>query len=121
MVVESLFLIRLNFLQGGDIEKATDWIFNNPDASTSSDMDAATSSTAQTPADAGLPDGGGSKFLKHILAYFIPNLYMLSVLHASFANNHCEILDYVLTILAVALLCVRYLPYWKVCLLLLLH
>lgn len=47
-------------LQGGDIEKATDWIFNNPDASAVSDMDATTSSTAQTPADAGLTDGGGS-------------------------------------------------------------
>ncbi|KAI9184975.1 hypothetical protein LWI28_003035 [Acer negundo] len=44
---------------GGDIEKATDWIFNNPDASAASDMDATTSSTAQTPADAGLTDGGG--------------------------------------------------------------
>ena len=44
--------------QGGDIEKATDWIFSNPDAASSSDMDATTSSTPT--ADAGLPDGGGS-------------------------------------------------------------
>ncbi|KAK9269672.1 hypothetical protein L1049_001450 [Liquidambar formosana] len=43
---------------GGDIEKATDWIFSKPDASGSSDMDA-TSSTAPTPVDAALPDGGG--------------------------------------------------------------
>ncbi|RVW26079.1 Ubiquitin carboxyl-terminal hydrolase 14 [Vitis vinifera] len=43
---------------GGDIEKATDWIFSNPDAASSSDMDATTSSTPT--ADAGLPDGGGS-------------------------------------------------------------
>ncbi|CBI20399.3 unnamed protein product, partial [Vitis vinifera] len=42
---------------GGDIEKATDWIFSNPDAASSSDMDATTSSTPT--ADAGLPDGGG--------------------------------------------------------------
>ncbi|ESR65257.1 ubiquitin carboxyl-terminal hydrolase 14 [Citrus sinensis] len=54
---------------GGDIEKATDWIFNNPDASTSSDMDAATSSTAQTPADAGLPDGGGKYRLFGIVSH----------------------------------------------------
>lgn len=54
---------------GGDIEKATDWIFNNPDASTSSDMDATTSSTAQTPADAGLPDGGGKYRLFGIVSH----------------------------------------------------
>ncbi|OVA07971.1 Ubiquitin-associated domain/translation elongation factor EF-Ts [Macleaya cordata] len=43
---------------GGNIEKATDWIFSNPNASGSSDMDA-TSSSVKCPADAGLPDGGG--------------------------------------------------------------
>ncbi|XP_047334441.1 ubiquitin carboxyl-terminal hydrolase 14 [Impatiens glandulifera] len=42
---------------GGDIEKATDWIFNHPDASGSSDMDI-TSSTASI-VDPALPDGGG--------------------------------------------------------------
>ena len=42
--------------QGGDIEKATDWIFSNPAAASSSDMDATTGSTPT--ADAGLPDGG---------------------------------------------------------------
>lgn len=49
-----------DLLQGGDIEKATDWIFNNPDASASSDMDATSSGTAQALVDAGLTDGGGS-------------------------------------------------------------
>ena len=44
-------------LQGGDIEKATDWIFNPP-ASGPSDMDA-TSSSGPT-VDATLPDGDGS-------------------------------------------------------------
>ncbi|XP_010268908.1 PREDICTED: ubiquitin carboxyl-terminal hydrolase 14 isoform X2 [Nelumbo nucifera] len=43
---------------GGDIEKATDWIFSHPEVSESLDMDA-TSSNAQSTADAGLPDGGG--------------------------------------------------------------
>ncbi|XP_021716651.1 ubiquitin carboxyl-terminal hydrolase 14-like isoform X1 [Chenopodium quinoa] len=42
---------------GGDIEKATDWIFNNPDASSTSDMD--TSSSGAAAADAELPDGSG--------------------------------------------------------------
>lgn len=48
------------FYQGGDIEKATDWIFNNPGASASADMDTATSNTTSVPADSELPDGGGS-------------------------------------------------------------
>ncbi|KAL6196438.1 hypothetical protein ACLB2K_032053 [Fragaria x ananassa] len=43
---------------GGDIEKATDWIFNNPGASVSTDMDATTSETTPTAADSGPPDGG---------------------------------------------------------------
>ncbi|KAF8414013.1 hypothetical protein HHK36_002011 [Tetracentron sinense] len=43
---------------GGDIEKATDWIFSHPEGSGSSDMDA-TSSGTQSAVDAGLPDGGG--------------------------------------------------------------
>uniref|UniRef100_A0A1J3F4P4 Ubiquitin carboxyl-terminal hydrolase n=1 Tax=Noccaea caerulescens TaxID=107243 RepID=A0A1J3F4P4_NOCCA len=43
---------------GGDIEKATDWIFNNPNA-TVSDMDVSSSNSAETPAQSGLPDGGG--------------------------------------------------------------
>jgi len=47
------------FNQGGDIEKATDWVFNNPNASVS-DMDVSSSNSAQTPAQSGLPDGGGS-------------------------------------------------------------
>ncbi|XP_043689178.1 ubiquitin carboxyl-terminal hydrolase 14 [Telopea speciosissima] len=43
---------------GGDIEKATDWIFNQPQVSASADMDT-TSSSAQSATDEGLPDGGG--------------------------------------------------------------
>lgn len=52
------------FSQGGDIGKATDWIFNNPNARASSAMDTNTSSNStSTPVDAGLPDGGGSESL----------------------------------------------------------
>ncbi|KAK2639269.1 hypothetical protein Ddye_027064 [Dipteronia dyeriana] len=54
---------------GGDIEKATDWIFNNPDASAASDMDATTSNTAHTPADASLTDGGGKYRLFGIVSH----------------------------------------------------
>ncbi|KAK6946790.1 Zinc finger, UBP-type [Dillenia turbinata] len=53
---------------GGDIEKATDWIFSNPSASNASDMDAVTN-TVSTIDDA-LPDGGGRYrllgFVSHI-------------------------------------------------------
>ncbi|KFK39379.1 hypothetical protein AALP_AA3G237200 [Arabis alpina] len=52
----------------GDIEKATDWIFNNPNAS-SSDMDVSSSSSAQTPAQSGLPDGGGRYKLFGIVSH----------------------------------------------------
>lgn len=44
---------------GGEIEKATDWIFSNPDASSSSDMDTSSSGAAAAAADAELPDGSG--------------------------------------------------------------
>ncbi|KAF8024003.1 hypothetical protein BT93_F1260 [Corymbia citriodora subsp. variegata] len=44
---------------GSDIEKATDWIFSNPDASASSDVIANTSNSTSSSSDAGLPDGGG--------------------------------------------------------------
>ncbi|XP_021804749.1 ubiquitin carboxyl-terminal hydrolase 14 [Prunus avium] len=54
---------------GGDIEKATDWIFSNPDASVSTDMDATTSENAPTAADAGLPDGGGRYRLIGIVSH----------------------------------------------------
>lgn len=55
---------------GGDVERATDWIFNNPNASTSSYMDTSTSSnTAPAPADAGLPDGGGKYRLFGIVSH----------------------------------------------------
>ncbi|KAL6313364.1 hypothetical protein AAG906_001075 [Vitis piasezkii] len=58
--------------KGGDIEKATDWIFSNPAAASSSDMDATTSSTPT--ADAGLPDGGTS-----IYSDFLDKWYLLMV------------------------------------------
>ncbi|KAL6205630.1 hypothetical protein ACLB2K_022887 [Fragaria x ananassa] len=54
---------------GGDIEKATDWIFNNPGASVSTDMDATTSETTPTAADLGLPDGGGRYRLIGIVSH----------------------------------------------------
>ncbi|XP_050218247.1 ubiquitin carboxyl-terminal hydrolase 14 [Mercurialis annua] len=57
---------------GGDIEKATDWIFNNPDAaaSASSDMDATTTSTTSASNDnTGLPDGGGRYRLIGIVSH----------------------------------------------------
>ncbi|XP_021287815.1 ubiquitin carboxyl-terminal hydrolase 14 isoform X2 [Herrania umbratica] len=55
---------------GGDIEKATDWIFNNPNTSASSDMDTTTSSgSVPTPVDAGLPDGGGRYRLFGIVSH----------------------------------------------------
>ncbi|XAR56601.1 Ubiquitinyl hydrolase 1 [Bertholletia excelsa] len=43
---------------GGDIEKATDWIFNPNNVCSSSDMDV--SSSNPSVADSSLPDGGGS-------------------------------------------------------------
>lgn len=53
---------------GGDVEKATEWIFSNPSANTASDMDATTSSVAAV--DPLLPDGGGRYkllgFVSHI-------------------------------------------------------
>ncbi|KAH0934460.1 hypothetical protein HID58_011577 [Brassica napus] len=53
---------------GGDIEKATDWIFNNPNASIS-DMDVSSSNSAQTPAQSELPDGGGRYKLFGIVSH----------------------------------------------------
>ncbi|XP_027353672.1 ubiquitin carboxyl-terminal hydrolase 14-like isoform X2 [Abrus precatorius] len=53
---------------GGDIEKATDWIFNNLDASVSS-MDGATSNAASPPSDVDLPDGGGRYRLLGIVSH----------------------------------------------------
>ncbi|KAJ8532409.1 hypothetical protein K7X08_012332 [Anisodus acutangulus] len=53
---------------GGDVEKATEWIFRNPSASTASDMDVTTSSGAAV--DPLIPDGGGRYrllgFVSHI-------------------------------------------------------
>ncbi|KAL3612516.1 hypothetical protein D5086_003536 [Populus alba] len=54
---------------GGDIEKATDWIFNNPDASVSSDMETSTSSSKPAPDDTELPDGGGKYKLFGIVSH----------------------------------------------------
>lgn len=54
----SFFCIR-NSQQGGDIEKATDWIFNPTNISSSSDMDVSSSSTSIV--DSPLPDGGGGQ------------------------------------------------------------
>ncbi|KAG4385693.1 hypothetical protein GLYMA_12G146600v4 [Glycine max] len=52
----------------GDIEKATDWIFNNLDASVSS-MNAAPSTSASTTNDVNLPDGGGKYRLMGIVSH----------------------------------------------------
>ncbi|XP_061348696.1 ubiquitin carboxyl-terminal hydrolase 14-like isoform X2 [Gastrolobium bilobum] len=51
---------------GGNIEKATDWIFSNPDASISS-MDASTSNAILNDVD--LPDGGGRYRLIGIVSH----------------------------------------------------
>ncbi|KAK7342697.1 hypothetical protein VNO80_25653 [Phaseolus coccineus] len=53
---------------GGDIEKATDWIFNNPNASVSS-MDTTPSNAASTSDDVNLPDGGGKYRLIGIVSH----------------------------------------------------
>ncbi|KAL9660412.1 hypothetical protein QQ045_025226 [Rhodiola kirilowii] len=52
----------------GDIEKATDWIFSNPDSSGPSDMDASSSSPV-TSTDAVLSDGGGKYRLMGIISH----------------------------------------------------
>ncbi|KAF5730612.1 ubiquitin carboxyl-terminal hydrolase 14-like isoform X3 [Tripterygium wilfordii] len=55
---------------GGDVERATDWIFNNPDATTvSSDMDATTSTTTPASVDNTLPDGVGRYKLFGIVSH----------------------------------------------------
>ncbi|CAN1154298.1 Ubiquitin carboxyl-terminal hydrolase 14 [Linum perenne] len=53
----------------GDIEKATDWIFNNPGASGPSDMDTNTSSSTAATANVGLADGGGKYRLFGIVSH----------------------------------------------------
>ncbi|KAI8564965.1 hypothetical protein RHMOL_Rhmol03G0224000 [Rhododendron molle] len=52
---------------GGDIEKATDWIFNPTNVSSSSNMDVSSSSTSI--ADSPLPDGGGVYRLMGIVSH----------------------------------------------------
>ncbi|VFR02805.1 unnamed protein product [Cuscuta campestris] len=53
---------------GGDIEKATDWIFNNPDASEKSDMDTSCSNENSV-VDAALPDGEGRYKLMGVVSH----------------------------------------------------
>ncbi|KAL6975356.1 ubiquitin-specific protease ubp14 [Sarracenia purpurea var. burkii] len=53
-------------MDGGDIEKATDWIFS-PNVSGSSDMDISSSSTSIV--DSQLPDGGGGYRLIGIVSH----------------------------------------------------
>ncbi|CAN0826638.1 Ubiquitin carboxyl-terminal hydrolase 14 [Linum grandiflorum] len=53
----------------GDIEKATDWIFNNPGASGPSDMDTTTSSSTAARDNVGLADGGGKYRLFGIVSH----------------------------------------------------
>ncbi|KAJ8630813.1 hypothetical protein MRB53_024136 [Persea americana] len=53
---------------GGDIEKATDWIFSRPGASSTVDMDATPSSTHNV-VDSELPDGGGKYRLMGIVSH----------------------------------------------------
>lgn len=55
-------------LQGGDIERATDWIFSNPEASDSG-MDSVASNATSISNDIGLPDGGGSQLRLFLLVY----------------------------------------------------
>ncbi|KAF6170453.1 hypothetical protein GIB67_036227 [Kingdonia uniflora] len=54
---------------GGDIEKATNWIFNQPNASGPTDMDASTLSGANGSVDAVLPDGEGSYVLIELVSH----------------------------------------------------
>lgn len=53
---------------GGDIEKATDWIFNNPGASEKSDMDTSCSNENSV-VDAALPDGEGRYKLMGVVSH----------------------------------------------------
>ncbi|KAL5997673.1 hypothetical protein ACLOJK_008603 [Asimina triloba] len=53
---------------GGDIEKATDWIFSQPDASGSVDMET-TPSNGPSTSDSALPDGGGRYKLMTIVSH----------------------------------------------------
>uniref|UniRef100_A0A1D1YQ29 Ubiquitin carboxyl-terminal hydrolase n=1 Tax=Anthurium amnicola TaxID=1678845 RepID=A0A1D1YQ29_9ARAE len=53
---------------GGNIEKATDWIFSHPDASSSADVDAMSSSD-QALSDSELPDGSGRYRLMALVSH----------------------------------------------------
>ncbi|KAI4321896.1 hypothetical protein MLD38_035223 [Melastoma candidum] len=54
---------------GGDIEKATDWIFSNPNASASSNDDTMTSESTGNASNAILSDGGGRYRLKGFVSH----------------------------------------------------
>lgn len=54
---------------GGDVETATNWIFDNPDASCSSEMDATPSENNGSALDAALPDGSGRYRLIGIVSH----------------------------------------------------
>ncbi|XP_078443561.1 ubiquitin-specific protease 14 isoform X2 [Wolffia australiana] len=55
---------------GGDIEKATDWIFNNPQASSPGDVEAESSGGGnEPPLEAELPDGGGRYKLMGLVSH----------------------------------------------------
>lgn len=78
------------FSQGGDKKMATDWIFNIPDTSVSSDMDATTSSIKAIQDDTGLPDGGGSKSVDSVFNFvyiYILNICLLRCYIRSSVND----------------------------------
>ncbi|KAG9452804.1 hypothetical protein H6P81_005708 [Aristolochia fimbriata] len=54
---------------GGNIEKATDWIFSNPDATNAADVNASSSSNDSGAVESGLPDGGGRYKLMAIVSH----------------------------------------------------
>lgn len=49
--------------QGGDVERAAEWIFNHPEESTAMELDVGAGTQEASSAEASLPDGSGSKSL----------------------------------------------------------
>ena len=49
--------------QGGDVERAAEWIFNHPEESTAMELDVGAGTQEASSAEASLPDGSGSKGL----------------------------------------------------------
>lgn len=47
--------------QGGNVERAAEWIFNNPDDTVAMELDGGTG-THETQPEVQLPDGSGSKY-----------------------------------------------------------